>query len=217
MLNLGQASRDRLFYDKYEYGICVTLEEAGCLRAKSYTELLKTINYRNSSRTQWGGTYRHTIEGAIMKNLIAAWEELNQCREHIKLVISYNVMYIYSNDLVLLKRLSKLHYLELNSAVQAKLDRPRDVVFKTDPKFQFRSYFRDKLLDKTTCERLLAFVESRKDIFGITTGFKSSLNRYKSHYLQRHQFIEHNNMKDITMLSLVVPGLIRKTVPIQAK
>jgi hypothetical protein len=217
MLNLGSASRDRLFYDKYEYGICVTLEEAGCLRAKSSQELTSIINYRNNSRSQWGGSYRHSIEGSTLEHLLAAWEEIDRCREHIKMVISYNVMYIYSNDLGLLERLADLPYLELQSAVQAKLDRPRDVVLKTDPKFRLRSYFRDKLLDKTQCERLLSFVESRKDIFGTTTGFKSSLNRFSVHYLQRHQFIEHNDMKDITMLSLVIPGLIRKTVSVQAK
>jgi hypothetical protein len=90
-------------------------------------------------------------------------------------------------------------------------------VLKTDPKFCLRSYFREKVLDKTESERLFAFVKSREDIFGVTAGFKSSVNRFRVHYLQRHQFIDHNDMKDITMLSLVVPGIIRKTVPIQAK
>lgn len=217
MLNLGAASRDRLFYDQYEYGICVTLDEAGCLRAKSADELLRTISYRNSTRSQWGFSYKQDIKGVTVENLVAAWDEIDRVRDQIKLVISYNVMYIYSNNLQVLEHLARLPYVELQSAVQAKLDRPRDVVFKTDPKFRLRSYFRDKQLDKTQCERLLAFVESRTDTYGITRGFKSSLNRFSIHYLQRHQFIEHNDPKDITMLSLVVPGLIRKTVSVQAK
>lgn len=217
MLNLGSASRDRLFYDQYEYGICVTLDEAGCLRAKSADELLKTISYRNATRSRWGISYSLEIKGVVVENLIAAQGEIDRVRDQIKLVISYNVMYIYSNNLQVLEHLAGLPYLHLESAVQAKLDRPRDVVFKTDPKFRLRSYFRDKQLDTTQCQRLLTFLESRADTFGITRGFKSSLNRYHVHYLQRHQFVEHNDPKDITMLSLVMPGLIRKTVSVQAK
>ena len=217
MLNLSTASRDRLFYDQYKYGICIGIEEAGCLRARSSDELLKTISYRNITRSRWGYTHKQVIEGVTVENLVAAWNELDRCRDRLKIVISYDTMYIYSNDLQTLEHLAKLPYVMLHSAVQAKLDRPRDVVLKTDPKFRLRSYFKDKILSNTECERLLSFFESRKDIFGITRGFKSSLQRYHAPYLQRHQFVEHDDPKDITMLSLVVPGIIRKTVPIQAK
>jgi hypothetical protein len=64
---------------------------------------------------------------------------------------------------------------------------------------------------------LINFLDSRTDCFGFTTTLRQHLTRNRYHWVQRHHFVEHNDPKDITMLSLVVPGLIRKTVSVQAK
>lgn len=206
-----------MFYDHYEYGICVSLSEAGCLRAKSHKELDHLIEYRNRARAQWGGGLNQPISKETRDALFAVFDELEPIRDKIKLVISYNIMYIYSNDVSILQHFTDLEQLEFNNAVQSVVDKPRDVVLITNPKFKYRSYFKDRLLETIECERLINFIESRKDVYGVTRTLKASLRRYRSHYLQRHLFVEHNDPKDITMLSLVVPGLIRKTLSVQAK
>lgn len=217
MLKFDPVSRDRMFYDQYEYGICVSLPEAGCLRAKSHKELDHLIEYRNRARAQWSGGLRQEIRKETRDNLFTVFDELEPIRDKIKLVISYDIMYIYSNDILTLQHFADLGQVAFNNAVQSVVDKPRDVVLITNPKFKYRSYFKDKLLEKTECERLINFIESRKDIYRVTRTLKASLGRYKTHYLQRHLFVEHNDPKDITMLSLVVPGLIRKTLSVQAK
>lgn len=216
MLKFGPSSRDRLFYDKYEYGICVSIVEGGILRAKTLKELNSAINYRNQARAQYWGT-KSSIDGKVKDNLLAVWHELDAVRDSIKIVASYNILYIYSNDTSVLEHLANLQEVKYNIAVQAIVNKPRDVILKTNPKFKFRSYFKDRSLTEIERDRLLEFIKSREDSFGVTTYFKDSLSRYTYHWLQRHQFVEHNDPKDITMLSLVVPGLIRKTLRIQAK
>ena len=216
MLEFDPVSRDRLFYDQYEYGICVSITEAGCLRAKSHRELDQLIGYRNRARSQFA-PLRELITSTTKDNLFAMFDELEAVRDRIKLVISYNIMYIYSNDVSTLKYLADLDLVKFNNAVQAVVDRPRDVVLISNPKFKYRSYFRDKILDPVECERLINFIDSRQGVYRVTRTLKTSLRRYSAHYLQRHLFVEHNDPKDITMLSLVVPGLIRKTLPVQAK
>lgn len=216
MLKFDPVSRDRHFYDQYEYGICVSITEAGCLRAKSHKELDQLISYRNRARSQWAGV-KEQIGKQIRDDLFAVFDELDLVRDKIKLVISYNIMYIYSNDMSALEHLSNLEQVKFCNAVQSVVDKPRDVVLITNPKFKYRSYFRDKILEPTDCERLINFIESRQGVYGVTRTLKASLRRYSAHYLQRHLFVEHNDPKDITMLSLVVPGLIRKTLPVQAK
>ena len=217
MLKFDPVSRDRRFYDQYEYGICVSLPEAGCLRAKSHKELDHLIEYRNRARIQWSGGHRQEIGKETRDNLFAVFDELEPIRDKIKLVISYDIMYIYSNDIPALQHFADLGQVAFNNAVQSVVNKPRDVVLIANPKFKYRSYFKDRLLETTECERLINFIESRKDIYRVTRTLKASLSRYRSHYLQRHLFVEHNDPKDITMLSLVVPGLIRKTLSVQAK
>ena len=215
MLKFDPVSRDRMFYDKYEYGICIALPEAGCLRAKNHAELDQLIAYRNRARSQYSA--KEQIGTTVRNDLFAMFDELKPIRDKIKLVISFGIMYIYSNDIPVLQRLSKLKFVQFCNAVQATVDRPRDVILKTDPKFKYRSYFKEKVLEEHERDRLLNFLESRRDIFGFTSTLKNTLNRYRVHWLPRHLFIEHNDPKDITMLSLVVPGLIRKTMSVQAK
>lgn len=215
MLKFDTVSRDRHFYDQYEYGICVSLPEAGVLRAKTQTELVKAIGYRNQARFNW--SQKEQIAGTVLQNLLLAFDEIDRVRDKIKLVVGYDIMYIYSNDVGVLQYLAKLPYVNFCNAVQSVVDRPRDVVLKANPKFKYRSYFKEKVLEQHECERLLNFLESRQEVFGITNTLKSTLNRYRIHWLPRHLFVEHNDPKDITMLSLVCPGLIRKTVSVQAK
>ena len=215
MLKFGPVSRDRLFYDRYEYGICVAMPEAGVLRAKTQTELVKAIGYRNQARFNW--SQKEQIAGNVLQNLLLAFDEIDRVRDQIKLVISYNIMYIYSNDVGVLQHLSALPYVNFCNAVQSVIDRPRDVILKTNPRFGYRSYFRERMLEEHDRDNLINFLDSRTDSFGFTATLRHHLTRNRYHWVQRHHFVEHNDPKDITMLSLVVPGLIRKTVPVQAK
>ncbi len=216
MLKFDPVSRDRRFYDQYEYGICVSVSEAGCLRAKSHQELDQLISYRNRARSNFA-PLRESISQKTRDDLFAVFDKLELVRDRIKLVVSYNIMYIYSNDIPALEHLAGLAQVNFNNAVQSVVNKPRDVVLINNPKFKYRSYFRDKILEPVECERLINFIDSRQGVYGVTRTLKASLKRYNTHYLQRHLFVEHNDPKDITMLSLVVPGLIRKTLPVQAK
>jgi len=215
LLEFDPVSRDRRFYDLYEYGICVSLPEAGVLRAKTQAELVKSIGYRNQARSSW--STKEQIAGEVLQNLLLAFDEIDQVRSQIKLVVSYNIMYIYSNDVAVLQHLASLPYVNFCNAVQSVIDRPRDVILKTNPKFGYRSYFRERMLEDHERDNLINFLDSRTDCFGFTATLRQHLTRNRYHWVQRHHFVEHNDTKDITMLSLVVPGLIRKTVPVQAK
>lgn len=215
MLKFDPTSKDRLFYDKYEYGICISLSEAGVLRAKTLKALEEAIRWRNQQRYSWSPG--EMIKGQAKDNLLAMFNELEPVRDKIKLIISFGIMYIYGNDAKVLQHLAELPYVNFCSAVQAVVDRPRDVILITNPKFRYRSYFKETVLEEHERDRLLNFLESRKDTFRVTNTLKSTLNRYRVHWLPRHLFVEHNDPKDITMLSLVMPGIIRKTFTVQAK
>lgn len=218
MIEFVPTSRDRLFYDQYHYGICVSITEASCLRAKTHRELQKMIEYRNQARRQYySASSKMIIEGDVLNDLNTAFEFLDQYRDRIKMMVSFNVMYVYSNEPLILEKITQQSWAKFRSAVQAQVNRPRDVVLLNNPQYQYRSYFKDRALTESEASLLLSFLESRSDVFSITRSFRANLHRWRRPFIPRHLFVEHNDPKDITMLNLVVPGLIRKTLTVQAK
>ncbi len=164
MLKFDPVSRDRRFYDQYEYGICVSVSEAGCLRAKSHQELDQLISYRNRARSNFA-PLRELVSQKTRDDLFAVFDKLELVRDRIKLVVSYNIMYIYSNDIPALEHLAGLAQVNFNNAVQSVVNKPRDVVLINNPKFKYRSYFRDKILEPVECERLINFIDSRQGVY----------------------------------------------------
>lgn len=215
-IKLVQVNRSQLFFDQYEFSVNANILEAGCLRANSIAELHKAISYRNIARQRWS-SFRDIIGGEVVTNLNDMWHRLDAVRDKIKLVISFNRVYIYSNDLALLQQLVSPSYVTIPWYQQACVAFPRGVVLKKDPKFKLRSYFKDKTLTQEQFDKLRDFITSRDDCYGITKSLKGNLKYARWPYLHRHWFVEHNDLKDITMLSLVCPGVIRKTLDVQAK
>jgi hypothetical protein len=210
-------NRDRLFFDQYRYSICFVLEEASCLRAPDSQTVLKNIEWRNHSRQRWNHG-QGTIEPAIVTNLMHMWDQLDPSTSAVKFTVSFNRVYVYGHDPVVLGRIACQDYTNVLYAQEALITRPRDIVVKKNPAFCFRSYFRDKSLELDQAEKLRNFLTSRREIYGFTECLKQHMERrYKWFYLQRYEWIEHNSMADLTMLSLICPGIIRKTVPVVAK
>lgn len=179
---------------------------------------MKMVEYRNQARRQYySSSSRIAIEGDVLNDLITAFEFLDQYRDRIKMMVSFNMMYVYSNDPQLLEKITQQGWARFRSAVQAEVNRPRDVVLLNNPQYQYRSYFKDRALTENEATLLLNFLESRSDVFSITRSFRANMNRWRRPFIPRHLFVEHNDLKDITMLNLVVPGLIRKTLTVQAK
>lgn len=214
-IKFNTVERDRLFFDQYEYSLCFRLSDCGVLRECSEAGVLRAVEWRNTTRRQWGRNPQITEEDTV--NLLDMWRILNSHKGTVKYTCSFNLVYLYGNDPALLSSIAEQSYTKVAYGQHAVVTRPRDVVLKTDPKFKLRSYFKDRSLEPHEQTMLRNFLTSRPESYGITRGFLSHLHRPKWFFLQRHQWIEHNDPADVTMLSLVLPGIIRKTVPVQAK
>lgn len=216
---IKSVSRDKLFFGQYNYSLCIRLEEAPMLNSRTHQELDDRIRWRAES------IYRsRMLPEFVKKNLHTALTLINQHRDCVKITTSWNVMYVYASDLNILDQFSKLPGASVQYAQQAVVDRPLDVVLLKDPKWKYRSYLREGFLNDSEPEILKKFLDSRKDQFGITKWFDTKLGptapangfRYGV-WLNRQNFIDHDDPKDLLMLALAIPGIVRKTVPIQAK
>jgi hypothetical protein len=98
------------------------------------------------------------------------------------------------------------------------ITRERDSVILRRTAHQYRTYFNSVSLDRPEKQRLLNFVNNRGDYFRITPGFRRRLESDWSWCnLDRTNFLDHHDASDALMLSLVLPGIVRMTVPIQTK
>jgi hypothetical protein len=130
-----------------------------------------------------------------------------------KLVVSVNQGYIYTNDLSLIDQLDHMPELACKTYTQAQVSRPKNTIQLQNPQHQFRTYL-------TMC-KLTAKERYNLEEFLITQSshvrLSPALARWVDHSFTRTQeyfFVDHDTESWTTMLSLVHPGIIRKTMHI---
>lgn len=207
-------SRDRLYYNQYKYCMKFTLRGAGHSRTHDADSIRASIEHLNAS--PHFRTIR--VSDSELEYLLAVNQELNTATEQHRRITCYDSMQIYTNDTALLERVRLLNPLTDAKYQQAVVDRPLDVLIRKQSKYQYRTYFKSMNVDKETSVRVKKFLLDRTDCFKITPGLKYYLTRDANRmYLRDYFFVDHNSPADVTMLGLVCPGIVRKTMSIQTK
>ena len=223
--------KDRLFYNRFEYAISFTLDEASCLRDLSHKEIDRTIERRKEWRSiamqRWqvaGQVLRsHNILGRRQKditdetveNLHTIAEILLTAFVDFKLVVSGNQGHVYANDMRLIDQINQLSFLTGKCYSQAVVNRPQNTVQLKNPKHQLRSYFKITKLTYDQKTQLTGFLLNQHTVRlspALDEWIVGPFNRTQDYF-----FIDHDEMSWLTMLGLVRPGLIRKTMQIIAK
>jgi hypothetical protein len=140
-----------------------------------------------------------------------------------KTVVSFMIVSVYTNHRGLADRLVSLDNdgVRVRLVRQAVLTKPANVVQLQESKYAYRTYFKERKYTQEQRLMLANFLNSRKDtlhpcgslmswLTGQFPGYVLNLNYSRSHY-----FVDHDHPNEGTMLSLVMPGIVRKTLPIQ--
>lgn len=234
MINSNQkfntVKKDRLFYGQFEYCISFVIPEASCLRAPlTHESIDDTIErrriWREITQQRWrnnkhkaGIILRHQqkreITDETANNLHDLADMFLNCESEYKLVFSIDTAWCYTNDLNLIERLDRLGILHQKSYSQAVIVREKDTIVLKNPRHLYRSYFKFKGITQQQKENLQTFLNNYDDI-----RIGPALKNWLEHPFLRTQdyfFVDYNSQQWLTMLSLVVPGVIRKTVQIIA-
>ena len=135
----------------------------------------------------------------------------------LKLVVSANYGWVYTNSLELISQLKPMRMLTGKKYSEAVVDRPKNTIKLQNPRHQFRSYFKITKITNQQKDMLVNFLNNQQSGIRISP----SLAEWTTSAFYRTQdyfFVDHNEMSWLTMLGLVHPGLIRKTQQIiQAK
>jgi hypothetical protein len=208
--------RDRLFYDQYEFGYNFAMRGARCLHTLTHDAVSTAVGATNTLllKYSWSNPARIIDDNWVarlhdMCDVLAAFEEPH------KRIFYSDWMYVYTNSLADLDRLVAAQ--PDGNGTRARVALPRDVVILEKPQHRYRSYFRGRMLEQEQGHALRRFLLNRGDCYRLTPGFRERLAASRHVYVQSHFFIDHDDVRDIQMLNLVSPGIIRKTLPIQAK
>jgi len=215
--------KDRLFYDQFEFVVKFHLDEVSCLRTLDHGSIDRTIErrraWRMASLTISNGITPVTvpISESTVTNLHIMADRLMAAAAastNFKLCVSAFTAFVYTNDLALIWQLAQLPGVEQVEYSRAVIGRPKNTIQLKDPKHQLRSFFKNSKLTNEQKNQLTSFLTNQPDI-RLSPGLKQWLGT-KFTRTQDYHFVDYNESLWLTMLGLVQPGLVRKTVQIIA-
>lgn len=221
--------KDRLFYNRFEYAIGFTVNEASALRDLNHDEIDRTLVRRREwieiAQQRWNtskkiivkhnisGRQRKEITADTVKNLHSLAELLLTTTIDYKLVVSVNQGHVYTNDLTLIDQLDQLDFLSDRYYSQAQVNRPKNTIRLKNPRHRYRSYFKIAKLTAVQKDHLMDFLCNQKDSVRVSPALQRWIDQ-PFNRTQDYFFVDYDTSSWLTMLALVNPGLIRKTMQI---
>ena len=216
--------RSSLYYSQYEWCVTLHISEAHCLR------YLQPVRFEAALRNA-----KHWSEQDRFSQDFRSWtpakeSALRETRDILleeagayKAVISYHVLSLYTNNLKLADQFAQLGNpsVQLHLVRQAVVTKPAGVVQLRESKHGYRTYLRERKYDYDQRQMLLNFLKSREGTLrpcgSLLTWLGAGQHRYmiNPNYSRSYYFVDHDHPNEGTMLSLVMPGIVRKTLPIQ--
>ena len=230
-------SRSSLYYGTYEYAITWIQDEIGCVRSLDSHKMQSHIRMRISYE-QRRYTIVYNLDGSKLPEQPSRFT--TRCRSNLesaraflaaetapkKLVFYNNTITVYTNDAGLYNRLIVCDFTQFVHIKQAELNLPPDTILLKNPQYQYRTYFRGRNLGKQQKARLATWVTTQGNEIAASKSLRSFLELeslatrvywWRSDATESYYYIEHNSLQYETMLSMICPGMVRKTLPIVKK
>jgi hypothetical protein len=222
---LRPVAKDQLYYDRWRYSMSFFMLEANVLKEMDHGAIDLLLQARQKWREISQQRFNHrqtilatdrknqTISDETMKNLHSVADTLILSVYEYKSVVSTNNIWIYSNDLELFAELAALPFIQAPVYTEARVTRPKNTVVLQRSKHKYRSYFRMVKLCKEDKKKLENFLRNSEGSVRLAPSLKTWLDNNFVR-LQDYFFVDHSESTWLTMLGLVHPGLIRKTLQI---
>lgn len=230
--------RDQLYHGRFQYVFEFVQPELYCVRG--YRKSADPVSAQRSA-VKWYHTrqeFRRSnflpkwledkpddpeVAERKIETLTALAGFLKTHQDHVKLTISNSTGYFYNNDLGLVEQLivsvPSLAYID-RPVRQALVAVPAGCISLRESQYAFRSYFSGQTVSPEKKQQLTQFLQGQSELrLGpALADWCAGKHRFWAYrntdYLDRHFFIDHNDMGIVTMLSLMQHHIIRKTVNI---
>jgi hypothetical protein len=218
-----------LFFGKYQYSVLFDMAEAWVLRySMQHDEIDSRLDqqqtWRESMKDRWPHStmskYHSSITSEVRQQLHAMSDRIQSITVDYKMIVEHNSLRLYTNSVDLLKEIDQHPNLQQKKFRQAQINCPPNTIMLKNPQHQYRSFLREIRMTSDEKEALRTFLSFRPDIRlgpGLAQWLQAGFSSYISRYTRNYFFIDYDHPNWSTMLALVCPSLIRKTVRILAK
>ena len=141
---------------------------------------------------------------------------INSVTVKFKRIVFTEWQYFYTNDPEFFGQLAAVPGVRYITYHEAVVDQPRDTVVLEHSDYRWRSYFNERWYSQDQMKILSNFITSRPQQFFITKNWRNRLSS-RHCWITRMFFVDHYNPQDVMLLNMVLPGCVRKTMPIVQK
>lgn len=218
LLTLKTESRDRLYFDQWEYAFSFYLKEAHTLKTRDADTLAQKI----AMRIGWAH-WQQRYTTSVVANLETSLSYINSISQPFKLVVAGNWATIYTNHANLANEfVAACSFVSRTRIRQAVVDRPRDTVLLTNPTHSFRSYFKAQWFPNHKLQPLCDFFAAQAGEIVPCGAFGRFLNKRGNarvgtaadHWLPDYYYVEYSDTRYATMMALMMPRCFRKTMTV---
>ena len=228
-LTFKTVASDQLYYGSFQYSASFQLQECWIFRytldhAEIDDRLTKQQEWRDKMRHRWPvgayNRYHDVISDAARSNIHDMADFITGISSPYKIIVENRTMRIYSNDLNIIQAIEHIGFLCQRRYRQVIVDRPKGTILLKNPRYKYRSYFKEAKITAEDKQSIAQFLTTQPGIrvgAGLRSWIDDGYTRYSSKYTRDYFFVDYDSESWLTMLALVRPGLIRKTVRIVAK
>lgn len=222
-MKIKSVKRSSLYFEEYKHCLRFSVYYAGAIRDLKFENLQQDLNrvktrldYRMNS---WSESYRASQQfrhDQALKCLTTVVTELHTFSK-FKLNITYDAVYIYSNDHSGLKRLGQNLNGNLTPArlTSVKITHAPDTVV-LNSEHKFRTYFRKLVLNSDERTYVRNWLMNQANTIRLSPGLTNWCNNFTEQYRLPGYFFDHSDRRLLEMFALVRPGLIKQTKTIVA-
>lgn len=222
---MKQHERTKLWFDRFSYRVKLFLPECSALRTLDHDKIDRVI----ASRRDWGRRIQQAHPGSWSRswvksqiteeqvaNLHVFCSFLLQDERPRKMVITGNVLYLYSTQPDLLEEAKSLPCFSPQRQYpieQVILVGQPDTVRLKKANHRYRTYLRHSRVDQQQLAGLRAFLSAQENV-RVGPALQSALDMPNTKWLFDYYFVDHDDASMITMLNMILGRSVRSTQPI---
>jgi hypothetical protein len=184
----------------------------------THYDIDRLIDIRNEYRRQYSRNSRPykvpDIALDIRQQIHEIADILIKTKEDYKFNTSYRTLWLYTSSEDLIKDLANLEFISNIKVSEAVVNRPRGTVKLKNPEHTYRSYFRFLRPTVDDRRRIVNFLNTHSAHIKTSPALSRYLINDGFPFILEYFFIDYTGESWVTMLTLLYPGLIRKTLSI---
>jgi|TARA_R110000824_G_scaffold77497_4_gene195955 hypothetical protein len=206
---------DKLFYGEYQYCLRCSLPHANSI-GKDFDpkHITHIMDLRKNLYKRSNSSAKKYPNHATVKQLLKANEFFKSIGRSSKFVFTGHMAYVYTNNYHLRDDLDNLG-IGLDQCTTINVNRPKNTVYSQYPGFNKRCLLKEINITNEEKSNFLKFLEGNEQNIRTSRGLARFLkHRSNYHWLRGYFFVDFNDEKLISIMELMIPGIIKKTIRI---